>query len=161
MRRVLVTGGCGFIGSTFIRLLLAEEPDAEVTNLDLLTYAGNPRNLEDLPGSSRYRFVHGDVRDETVVEGLVRQADWIVNFAAESHVDRSIDSPGDFIRTNVLGAYELLEAAREHWGALRGEKQAGFRFLHVSTDEVFGTLGSLGHFSEATPYSPQSRGSSR
>ncbi|MCZ6821395.1 MAG: dTDP-glucose 4,6-dehydratase [Deltaproteobacteria bacterium] len=135
MRSVLVTGGCGFIGSNFIRLLLAEEPEAELTNLDLLTYAGNPKNLEDLEGSSRYRFVHGDVRDETLVEELVREVDWIVNFAAETHVDRSTPAQaGEFVETNVQGPYVLADALR------RAQRDA--RLLQVGTDEVYGSLSA-------------------
>ena len=133
MRRVLVTGGCGFIGSNFVRMLLAEEPAAHVVNLDLLTYAGNPRNLEDLEDSARYRFVHGDVRDEVLAEELVRDADWIVNFAAETHVDRSTPAKaGEFIETNVYGPYVLLDALRR--------TQNAARFLQVGTDEVYGSI---------------------
>lgn len=135
VRRVLVAGGAGFIGSNFVRFLLREEPDATVTNLDLLTYAGNPANLEDVASSSgsRYRFVHGDIRDFDAVLDLVADADWIVNFAAESHVDRSIkEDAGDFIRTNVYGTWVLLEALRR--AGNRG------RFLQVGTDEVYGDV---------------------
>jgi dTDP-glucose 4,6-dehydratase len=133
MRRVLVTGGCGFIGSNFIRLLMAQESDAKIVNLDLLTYAGNPRNLEDLQGSSRYRFVRGDIRDTALAEELVREADWIVNFAAETHVDRATPTKaGEFIETNVYGTYVLLDALRRVQGRAR--------FLQVSTDEVYGSL---------------------
>jgi dTDP-glucose 4,6-dehydratase len=113
MRHVLVAGGCGFIGSNFVRLLLSEEPDVTVTNLDLLTYAGNPRNLEDVEGDERYRFVHGDIRDPDTVDELVGEADWVVNFAAESHVDRSTkEGAGEFIQTNVYGTWVLLEGLR-------------------------------------------------
>jgi dTDP-glucose 4,6-dehydratase len=133
MRRVVVTGGCGFIGSNFVRLLLKEEPDARVVNLDLLTYAGNPRNLADIGDSAQYRFVRGDIRDPGVVEELVRDADWVVNFAAETHVDRSTkESAGEFIRTNVFGTYVLLDALR------RAGNRA--RFLQVGTDEVYGDM---------------------
>ena len=120
MRRVLVTGGCGFIGSGFIRLLLAERPEVQVVNLDLMTYAGNPANLADLAGSPRYRLVRGDIRDPATVEPLVGEADWIVNFAAETHVDRSTPSrAGDFIQTNVYGTYVLLDALRRTRGSAR------------------------------------------
>ncbi|MEE9279621.1 MAG: dTDP-glucose 4,6-dehydratase [Myxococcota bacterium] len=131
MTRILVTGGCGFIGSHFIRLALAEDPAAEVTNLDLLTYAGNPKNLADVEDSPRYRFVRGDIRDPDVVDKLVGDAEWIVNFAAETHVDRSTaEGAGDFVHTNVYGTYVLLEAARR--------LAPGARTLQVGTDEVYG-----------------------
>jgi dTDP-glucose 4,6-dehydratase len=134
MRRVLVTGGLGFIGSNFVRRLCREEPDARVTNLDLMTYAGNPRNLEDLTDSPRYRFVRGDIRDAALVEELVSGADWVVNFAAETHVDRSTKEPGAFIQTNVYGTYVLLDAVRH------ADRAA--RFLQVGTDEVYGSIES-------------------
>lgn len=133
MRRVLVTGGCGFIGSSFIRLLLEEERDASVVNLDLLTYAGNPRNLEDVASLPRYRFVRGDIRDPETVGELVAEADWVVNFAAESHVDRSTkEEAGEFIRTNVYGTYVVLEAVRR-----AGNRS---RVVQVGTDEVYGDV---------------------
>jgi dTDP-glucose 4,6-dehydratase len=147
MRRVLVTGGLGFIGSNFVRMLLAEEPDAEVVNLDLMTYAGNPRNLEDLADSPRYRFVRGDIRDAELVAELVADRDWIVNFAAETHVDRSTKEPGTFIQTNVYGTYVLLDAVRHADGAAR--------FLQVGTDEVYGSLES-GFASETSLLAPSS-----
>ncbi len=131
--RVLVTGGCGFIGSCFIRRLLDEEPDASVVNLDLLTYAGNPANLADIEGSSRYEFVKGDIRDLEVASRLVADADWVVNFAAESHVDRSTsERAGEFVDTNVYGVYVMLEATKRH--------RPGARFLQVGTDEVYGSV---------------------
>jgi dTDP-glucose 4,6-dehydratase len=130
--RVLVTGGCGFIGSNFVRMLLADDPRAEVTNLDALTYAGNPRNLEDVADSARYRFVRGDIRDAKTVEALVADADWVVNFAAETHVDRSTKEAGDFIQTNVFGTFVLLDALR------RAGRRA--RFLQIGTDEVYGDV---------------------
>ena len=133
MRRVLVTGGAGFIGSHFIRILLAEEADAQVVNLDVLTYAGNLANLADVASSPRYRFVRGDIRDMKVAQELAADADWIVNFAAESHVDRSTKArAGEFIDTNVYGAYVMLEATRQ--------VNRGARFLQVGTDEVYGSL---------------------
>jgi dTDP-glucose 4,6-dehydratase len=133
MRRVLVTGGAGFIGSHFIRILLEQEPDAQVVNLDLLTYAGNLGNVADLASSPRYKFVRGDIRDMKVAQELVAGADWIVNFAAESHVDRSTKArAGEFIDTNVYGAYVMLEATRQ--------VNRGARFLQVGTDEVYGSV---------------------
>jgi dTDP-glucose 4,6-dehydratase len=132
-KRVLVTGGCGFIGSNFIRLLLAERPELEITNLDALTYAGNPKNLEDVADTPRYRFVHGDVRDAALVNELAADADAVVHFAAESHVDRSTtELAASFIRTNVEGTYNLLEAVRS--------ADRGARFLQVGTDEVYGSV---------------------
>jgi dTDP-glucose 4,6-dehydratase len=130
--RILVTGGCGFIGSNFVRLLLEGEPAVQVVNLDLLTYAGNPRNLEGVTDSTRYSFVRGDIRDSAVVEELVADVDWVVNFAAETHVDRSTKEPGAFIQTNVFGTYVLLDAVR------RAGRRV--RFLQVGTDEVYGDV---------------------
>ncbi len=133
MRKVLVTGGCGFIGSNFIRLLHSEEADVEIINLDMLTYAGNPKNLADLEDSSRYKLVRGDIRDTNVVESLVGDVDWVVNFAAETHVDRSTsEKAGEFIETNVYGTYVLLDSLR------RASPKA--RFLQVGTDEVYGDV---------------------
>lgn len=155
---ILVTGGAGFIGSNFILDWLAGSNEP-VLNLDLLTYAGNPDNLASLDGDARYRFVHGDIIDAALVAGLLarHRPRAILHFAAESHVDRSIHAPGDFVQTNVQGTYTLLEAARHYVGTLDGEEQAAFRFLHVSTDEVYGTLGPHdAPFSERTPYAPNS-----
>ena len=148
MTRVLVTGGCGFIGSNFIKHLLFEDSGAEVINLDLLTYAGNPRNLEgvDAPG---YRFVRGDVRDPKLVDELVTDADWIVHFAAETHVDRSTSElAGDFVRTNVHGTYTLLESARR--------LAPSARFLQVGTDEVYGDRPAPEYPAEDAPLEPSS-----
>ncbi len=152
--RLLVTGGCGFIGSNFVRLALSHLPDCRLVNLDKLTYAGNPRNLIDLEGDSRYRFVHGDICDAVLVEQLFAEEtiDTVVHFAAESHVDRSITGPGEFVRTNIVGTFTLLEAAKTAWGTQR-ERQ---RFLHISTDEVYGSLGDTGFFTEETSYDPRS-----
>jgi dTDP-glucose 4,6-dehydratase len=157
----LVTGGCGFIGSNFIRQRLTEgfSPLRKLVNLDLLTYAGNPANLTDLATDPRYVFQKGDIGDEALVARLLEEhdIDAIVNFAAESHVDRSIDSPEPFIQTNVTGTLRLLNAARRHWSQLPDGRREKFRFLHVSTDEVYGTL--VPHdpaFSEATPFAPNS-----
>lgn len=146
---VLLTGGCGFIGSNLVRLLLAERPGWRVVNLDKLTYAGNAENLADVKGSSQYRFVRGDIGNGELVADVFRteRIDAVMHLAAESHVDRSILAPAVFIDTNVRGTQVLLEAAREH-----GVK----RFLHVSTDEVYGSLGPTGYFTETTPLDPSS-----
>lgn len=159
MHNILVTGGAGFIGSNFVRYLLKKEPEARVINLDALTYAGNLENLEDLPGAERHIFVHGDIRDRELVEGLFREygIDTVVHFAAETHVDRSILDPEPFIQTNVVGTYTLLEAARRAWLQDGGGPRSELRFHHVSTDEVFGALGPHDPaFSETTPYAPNS-----
>lgn len=158
---IMVTGGCGFIGSNFIRQRLAEagSPLQKLVNLDLLTYAGNPANLADLASDPRYVFQQGDIGDEALVSRLLAEhhIDAILNFAAESHVDRSIDSPEPFVQTNVTGTLRLLNAARQYWKSLPDERRAKFRFLHVSTDEVYGTLGpSDPAFSETTPFAPNS-----
>src|SRR3954471_23936549 len=158
---VLVTGGCGFIGSNFIRQRLTEKGSAlaKLINLDLLTYAGNPANLADLAGDPRYVFAQGDIGDTELVAKLLafHEIDAVVNFAAESHVDRSIDSPEPFIQTNVVGTLRLLNAVRRHWLALGAAKKEAFRFLHVSTDEVYGTLSpSDPAFTEETPFAPNS-----
>ena len=155
---ILVTGGAGFIGANFVLDWLAEN-DEPVVNLDKLTYAGNPENLVRLDGNARHVFVQGDIGDRELVEKLLgeHRPRAIVNFAAESHVDRSIHGPKDFIETNVLGTFELLEAARDYWNGLEGAERDGFRFLHVSTDEVYGSLGpDDAPFTETTPYAPNS-----
>jgi dTDP-glucose 4,6-dehydratase len=158
---LLVTGGCGFIGSNFIRQRLTEKssPLMKLVNLDLLTYAGNPANLADLAGDPRYVFVQGDIGNEALGARLLAEhaINAIVNFAAESHVDRSIDSPEPFIQTNVVGTLRLLNTARRHWAALPAPEKNAFRFLHVSTDEVYGTLAvSDPAFTEETNYAPNS-----
>lgn len=155
---IIVTGGAGFIGSNFVLDWLAgsEEP---VVNLDRLTYAGNLNNLRSIDGDVRHRFVKGDICDGALVAGLLaaHRPRAIVHFAAESHVDRSIHGPAEFIRTNINGTFSLLEAARAFWSGLTGAERDGFRFLHVSTDEVYGTLGAEDPpFTEATPYAPNS-----
>jgi dTDP-glucose 4,6-dehydratase len=160
MITVLVTGGCGFIGSNFIRLLLQSRTQAKVINLDKLTYAGNLANLTDvmrLYAPHRYRFVQGDISDWKAVKGIFSEEDidWIVNFAAESHVDRSIQGPEEFLRTNITGTFRLLEAARQSW-RVPSSDVTGKRFLHISTDEVYGSLGPTGYFTETTPYDPSS-----
>jgi len=155
---IFVTGGAGFIGSNFILDFLASQ-DEHVLNIDKLTYAGNPYNLASLDGDERYHFVQADIADREKIAQLFEQHQprAIIHFAAESHVDRSIHSPGEFIHTNVNGTFSLLEAARAYWSALGSEEKAAFRFLHVSTDEVYGTLGPNDPpFSETTPYAPNS-----
>jgi dTDP-glucose 4,6-dehydratase len=155
---ILVTGGAGFIGSNFI-LQWMDKETARVVNLDKLTYAGNPRNLERVSSDPRYSFVHGDVCDRELVNSIFERhrPRAVVHFAAESHVDRSIHGPDDFIRTNVNGTFCLLEAARAHWAALPENDRQAFRFLHVSTDEVYGSLGPAdAPFCESTPYAPNS-----
>jgi dTDP-glucose 4,6-dehydratase len=158
MQPVLVTGGAGFIGSNFILQWLALEA-APVVNLDKLTYAGNLGNLEKISADPRYSFVQGDIADRKLVCDLLarRRPRAIVHFAAESHVDRSIHGPDDFVRTNVNGTFSLLEEARAYWTELDQKRKGQFRFLHVSTDEVYGSLGPQDPaFSEVTPYSPNS-----
>src|SRR5690606_12766426 len=152
----LVTGGAGFIGGNFV--LEAVARGVRVINLDALTYAGNLDTLAALQGNPDHVFVHGDIGDRALVDGLLAEhrPDAILNFAAESHVDRSIDGPAAFIQTNVVGTLALLEAARDYWKALDGERREAFRFLHVSTDEVYGSLGDTGLFTETTPYAPNS-----
>ena len=148
MSTLLVTGGCGFIGGNFVRRILAAEPDVTVVNFDALTYAGNLANLADLAGHPRYHFVKGDVTDRDAVRDAFRLGvRHVVHFAAESHVDRSIQDSGPFVRTNVLGTQVLLDAAREF---------AVERFVQVSTDEVYGSLGPTGLFTEETPLAPNS-----
>ncbi len=157
MQTILVTGGAGFIGSCFVRMAIGGE-DLRIVNLDKLTYAGNLDSLESIEGNERYEFVHGDICCAETVERLLReyQPGAIVNFAAESHVDRSIDGPAQFVETNVSGTFQLLEAARKYWGGLPAKERDVFRFLHVSTDEVYGSLGPTGQFTETTAYAPNS-----
>ncbi|THF62958.1 dTDP-glucose 4,6-dehydratase [Pseudothauera nasutitermitis] len=155
---ILVTGGAGFIGANFVLDWLAAG-DEPVLNLDALTYAGNLENLASLRGDARHVFVQGDICDRALVARLLAEhrPRAIVHFAAESHVDRSIHGPGAFVRTNVEGTFTLLEAARAYWSVLTGAEQEDFRFLHVSTDEVYGTLGADDPpFTETTPYAPNS-----
>ena len=150
--KILVTGGAGFIGSNFIHYILNKYPDYKIVNLDLLTYAGNLENLKDVENNPNYKFVKGDITDSKLVNDLVREADIIVNFAAESHVDRSILDSKDFIRTNVLGTHILLEAAKS-----ASRRNGNVRFHHVSTDEIYGSLGpNDAPFNENTPYDPRS-----
>jgi dTDP-glucose 4,6-dehydratase len=155
---ILVTGGAGFIGSNFV-LDWLQHTDASVVNLDLLTYAGNPENLSAVAGDPRYTFVHGDIGDGTLVRSLLEKhrPQAIVHFAAESHVDRSILGPDAFLKTNIDGTFSMLQAARAYYETLAGEERARFRFLHVSTDEVYGTLKPEDPaFHEETPYAPNS-----
>ena len=154
----LVTGGSGFIGSNFIRFLLSKSENNQVVNLDKLTYAGNPQNLLKFEHDDRYVFNQGDICDQEHVRELIQlhHPDIIVNFAAESHVDRSIDGPGEFIKTNISGTYTLLQESLRYYQSLENDKQKKFRFHHVSTDEVFGSLGEDGFFTEETPYDPSS-----
>ncbi|MDR1977437.1 MAG: dTDP-glucose 4,6-dehydratase [Synergistaceae bacterium] len=153
---LLVTGGAGFIGGNLVRFLL--ERGHGVVNVDKLTYAGNLASLEDVRLHPRYRFILGDIRDADLLEKVFAEhrPSAVLNLAAESHVDRSIDAPSDFIQTNVVGTFCLLNAALTHYESLPGDVRHGFRFLHVSTDEVFGSLGEEGAFSETTPYAPNS-----
>ncbi len=156
MQTWLVTGGAGFIGGNFV--LEAVGQGVRVINLDALTYAGNLDTLSSLEGNANHVFVQGDIGDGALVAQLLAKytPDAVVNFAAESHVDRSIDGPGAFIQTNVVGTLGLLEAVRDHWKALAEPAKSAFRFLHVSTDEVYGSLGDTGKFTEETPYAPNS-----
>jgi dTDP-glucose 4,6-dehydratase len=157
METMLVTGGAGFIGSNFVRLAL-QQTNARIVVLDKLTYAGSLSSLDDLSRDPRFFFVRGDIVDPTCLETLFREhhPDSVINFAAETHVDRSIDDPRPFVTTNIVGTSELLEVSRKFYKNLDRESQARFRFLHVSTDEVYGTLKQEGSFSEATPYAPNS-----
>ncbi len=155
---ILITGGAGFIGSCLVRQIIAERPHTRIINLDKLTYAGNLDSLASVLDHPRHTFVRGDVADAELVSnilGTTRPAA-IVHLAAESHVDRSIDGPAEFVQTNVVGAFTLLETARGYWSSLSAGERQRFRFLHVSTDEVFGSLGAIGAFSETTAYSPRS-----
>lgn len=164
MKRLLVTGGAGFIGSNFVQYLLGSREGVEVlVNLDALTYAGNPENLKSVENDPRYRFVKGDVRDRKLVEELFDQYqfDTVVHFAAESHVDRSITDPEIFLTTNIIGTQTLLDAAKQAWkvepdNKYSREYKPGVRYLQVSTDEVYGALGKTGMFTETTPLSPNS-----
>jgi dTDP-glucose 4,6-dehydratase len=155
---ILVTGGAGFIGSCLVRQLIAERPRAQIVNLDKLTYAGNLDSLKSVQHSPRHTFVRGDVADLRLVADLLQKyrPSAIVHLAAESHVDRSIDEPGAFVQTNVVGAFTMLEAARQYWSGLSAGERQRFRFVHVSTDEVYGSLGPTGAFTETTSYSPRS-----
>jgi len=155
---ILVTGGAGFIGGCFVRQRLAERSQARVVNLDKLTYAGNLDSLDAFKNDPRHVFVQGDLGNRELVRHLLREhkPSAVVNFAAETHVDRSIEGPRAFLETNVVGTFELLTACLAHWRELNDADKAAFRFLHVSTDEVYGSLGAEGKFTETTPYDPHS-----
>ncbi|MCW6513222.1 dTDP-glucose 4,6-dehydratase [Lichenifustis flavocetrariae] len=156
-KTILVTGGAGFIGSAVVRQIITETPHRALV-VDALTYAGNLDSLAPVAGSARYGFVKADIADEPRMDALMAEhrPDVIMNLAAESHVDRSIDGPGAFLRTNVMGTFSLLQAALRYWRGLGDAERAAFRFHHISTDEVFGSLGPEGAFHEATPYQPNS-----
>ena len=156
-KALLITGGCGFIGSNFIRLMRRTYPELELINLDNLSYSGNPDNLRALKNDTYYRFVHGDITDEALVRSLLQEnhVQALVHFAAESHVDRSISGPKVFVQTNIIGTHILLDSAMQYWtDTLSGEPS--FRFVHISTDEIYGTLGEDGSFFEESPFRPNS-----
>jgi len=155
--KILITGGSGFIGSNLVRHIIGTT-EHSVLNVDALTYAGNPHSLSDIEVNPRYAFAEVDICDAALVEQTIQtfQPDWIMHLAAESHVDRSIDGPAAFIQTNIIGTFNLLQSARSHHESLEISAKANFRFLHVSTDEVYGSLGETGLFTETTPYDPHS-----
>ncbi|SHI87735.1 dTDP-glucose 4,6-dehydratase [Flavobacterium haoranii] len=161
MKNILVTGGAGFIGANFVPYFIENNPDYHLVNLDLLTYAGNLDNVKEVDNHPRYTFVQGDICDRNFVEELFQKYQFhdVIHFAAESHVDNSISGPEAFIKTNVLGTFNLLDTARKLWMSAPNQYNVGFensRFHHVSTDEVYGTLGEIGLFEETTPYAPNS-----
>jgi dTDP-glucose 4,6-dehydratase len=157
MKTILITGGAGFIASALIRHLI-KTTDYRIINIDKLTYAGNLESLTEVSDSDKYHFVQGDICDSDLIYELLNnfKPDAIMHLAAESHVDRSIDGPAEFVQTNIVGTYNLLNRAKEYWQNLSEEKQAAFRFQHISTDEVYGSLGDTGLFEETTPYDPRS-----
>ena len=156
-RRILVTGGAGFIGSALVRHLI-QKSEHRVLNIDKLTYSGSLLSLKDIEESDRYEFLKADIGDRVTIAAALKrfQPDFVMHLAAESHVDRSIDGPEDFIQTNIVGTFRLLEAARNYFQGLSGAAKTSFRFLHISTDEVFGSLSDTGLFTENTPYQPRS-----
>jgi len=156
--KYLITGGAGFIGANFIHYLMRDEPNSEILNLDNLTYAGNLASLTSIENCTNYSFIQGDICNKELVETILKdfRPSTIVHFAAESHVDRSIDGPDLFVRTNINGTYNLLKHGKAYWQELSDREKTGFRFLHVSTDEVYGSLGNHGFFTEETPYAPNS-----
>ena len=161
MKNILVTGGAGFIGANFVPYFIENNPDYHLVNLDLLTYAGNLENVSEVENHPRYTFVQGDICDRNFIEELFQKHQFhdVIHFAAESHVDNSISGPEAFIKTNVLGTFNLLDSARKLWMSAPNQYNVGFensRFHHVSTDEVYGTLGETGLFEETTPYAPNS-----
>lgn len=161
MKAILVTGGAGFIGANFVPYFAGKYPGYKVVNLDKLTYAGNLDNLKDAAGMDNYEFVQGDICDRGLIESLFKKYDFqgVIHFAAESHVDNSITGPKAFIETNILGTFTVLDVARHHWMEAPFKVKAGYegaRFHHISTDEVYGTLGETGLFEETTPYAPNS-----
>ncbi|MBS7327985.1 MAG: dTDP-glucose 4,6-dehydratase [Oxalobacter sp.] len=161
MKSILVTGGAGFIGSNFVPYFAEKYPDYHIINLDKLTYAGNLDNLRECESMVNYTFVRGDICDEALIDNLFKKHDirGVVHFAAESHVDNSIKGPKAFIQTNIVGTFTLIEAARKHWMESPNKPKPGYetaRFHHISTDEVYGTLGETGYFTEETPYAPNS-----
>jgi dTDP-glucose 4,6-dehydratase len=158
MKKILITGGAGFIGSHLVRLFVTKYPDYQILNLDKLTYAGNLENLRDIEKHSNYTFVKGDIADSEFIQGLFQKEkfDAVIHLAAESHVDRSISNPMEFVVTNVIGTVNLLNAAKILWGCTKDTHVEGKRFYHVSTDEVYGALGEEGMFTETTAYDPHS-----
>ena len=164
MKNILVTGGAGFIGSNFVKQMLNNEKDFDlIVNLDLLTYAGNLENLKEIEKDKRYKFIKGDMCDRSLIESIFDkyEIDSVINFAAESHVDRSIEDPEIFLKTNILGTQVLLDTAKKHWKINPQDKyskeyKSGVKYLQVSTDEVYGALGKTGMFTETTPISPNS-----
>jgi dTDP-glucose 4,6-dehydratase len=163
MKTILVTGGAGFIGANFVKMMLDKYPDYKIINLDVLTYAGNLENLKDISSGQNYIFVKSDIRDRKNIKKIFKKysIDFIVNFAAESHVDRSIEEPGIFLTTNIIGTQVLLDVAKDYWKINPDDKycckyKPGVKFLQVSTDEVYGALGKTGKFVETMPLKPNS-----